>query len=460
MSIPLVENGHIHVVTVGVSAMNAGESDQGRDSPEGVASSSGQLSPRQQALNVRAFSAVVAKFRDALLEGPDALSVARDIVSAFADSKASGGPTRTEVWTLIEERSSSQYDQAFFDSRWAIFEHYGAIQPYIAKKHQQRYALHPAVGPAILVHERLRRHRGIDELAALLDETSALIGQSIRDRATIESNIRHSRQMLTLYAIHLERLVADASLRELAEGQREHNHPGLRDKIIFLNQAVSAHFPGDHALDFQAVGLLNAEQRYQQALNAAVQRIVEQGGRTLDFDVLSAEEYLEAARHAPLAQLAQFGDCLVVDPPAVWIDAGTLMMAVEEFAPYPRVRRRPSMPKVPLEPDPVQRLGEARTRERSRQEHLAERVLVECDRVDLTGELQRSRWRAAARLLADLIGLDADPEAPYRLEIAIALIVDRIGWVTYLHPITLHRTEARAMIPPRHPRRREGHEAP
>ncbi|WP_157855352.1 hypothetical protein [Kitasatospora purpeofusca] len=414
------------------------------DLPQGPDDLPSGLSPRQQALNVRAFSAVVAKFKEALLEGPEALAAARDIVAAFADSEASGGPTKSDVWALIRERRSPQYGEGFFEARWAIFEHYGAIQPYLAKKYQQRYALHPAVGPALLVHGRLRRHRGIDELVALLDETRSLIGQRTRDRATIEANLLDCRHMLSIYAIHLERLVADASIRELAEEQREHNHPGLTEKVKFLNQEVSDHFPNDHALDFQAVALLNVEQRYQRALTAALQRIVEQGGRTLDFAVLSAEEYLEAARHAPLAQLGEFGADLVVDPPTVWIDAGMLMRAVEEFAPYTRVRRRPAMPQVSPEPDPVQRMGEARVRERSRQDHLAERVLVEGDRADLTGELQRSHWPAAARLLADLIGLDADPYAPYRLEIGINLIIDRIGWVTYLHPVVLHRQDAEA----------------
>ncbi|TQF01998.1 hypothetical protein E6W39_06555 [Kitasatospora acidiphila] len=423
--------------------------------PEGLPR---HLSPSQQARNVRAFSAVVAKFREALLEGPEALAFARDVVGAFADSGMSGGPTRSEVWSLIAERRAPQYAQEFFDSRWAIFEHYGAIQPYLAKKHQQRYALHPAVGPATLVHERLRRHRGIDELVALLDETRALIGQPTRDRATIEFNIMFCRQMLTVYAIHLERLVAVASIRELADEQREHNHPGLSTRVKQLNEEVSDFFPGDHALDHQAVALVAAEQHYQQGLTAAGQRVIEQGGRTLDFEVLSAEEYLEAARHAPLALLGQFGADLVVDPPSVWLDAGALMEAVEDFAPYVRVRRRPPMPQVPPEPDPAQRMGEARSRERSRQEHLAERVLLESDQADLTDELRHSRWRSAARLLADLIGLDADPYAPYRLRISIELIVDRIGWVTYLHPVHLHRQTTEPPEQLRHRRHEERHE--
>ncbi|MFF3786314.1 hypothetical protein [Streptomyces sp. NPDC001933] len=388
---------------------------------------------------MRAFSAVVAKFREALLESPKALSFARDLVGAFASSETSGGPTKNEVWTLITQRHTPQYGQDFFDSRWAVFEYYDAIQPYLAKKHQQRYALHPAVGPATLVHDRLRRHRGIDELVGLLDETQSLIGQPTRDRTRIEFNLLDCQQMLTLYAIHLERLVAVASIRDLAEEQREHNHPGLSTRVKHLNEEVSGFFPGDHALDHQAVALVSAEQRYQKALTAAGQRVIEQGGRSLDFEVLSAEEYLEAARHAPLALLSQFGADLVVDPPSVWLDAGALMETVEDFAPRVRVRSRPPMPQVVQEPDPVRRMVEVRARERSRQEHLAERVLLEGDEADLTDELRRSRWRTAARLLGDLIGLDADPYAPYQLRIAIEVIVDRIGWVTYLHPVYLSR---------------------
>ncbi|CAM5669168.1 hypothetical protein STANM337S_07049 [Streptomyces tanashiensis] len=425
------------------------------DSPVDAESVPRHLSPSQQARNVRAFSAVVARFRESLLESPKALAFARDLVGAFADSGVSGGPTKSEVWALIVERRRPQYGQEFFDSRWAIFEHYDAIQPYLAKKHQQRYALHPAVGPATLVHERLRRHRGIDELVGLLDETRSLIGQPTRDRASIEFNLQYCRQMLTVYAIHLERLVAVASIRDLAAEQREHNHPGLSTRVKQLNEEVSGFFPGDHTLDHHAVALVSAEQRYQQALTAAGQRVIDQGGRSLDFEVLSAEEYLEAARHAPLALLSQFGADLVVDPPSAWLDAGALMEAVEDFTPRVRVRSRPPMPQVPQEPDPAQRMVEARTRERSRQEHLAERVLLEDDEADLTDELRRSRWRTSARLLADLMGLDADPYAPYQLRIAIEVIVDRIGWVTYLHPVYLSRRTGEQHAQP-HRRREHG----
>ncbi|MET9397130.1 hypothetical protein [Kitasatospora sp. NPDC002965] len=59
---------------------------------------------------------------------------------------------------------------------------------------------------------------------------------------------------------------------------REHNHPGLSDNVAFVNQAVSDHFPNDHALESQAEALLlNAERRYRRAPAVAVQRIVDRG---------------------------------------------------------------------------------------------------------------------------------------------------------------------------------------
>jgi hypothetical protein len=76
-------------------------------------------------------------------------------------------------------------------------------------------------------------------------------------------------------------------------------------------------------------------------------------------------------------------------------------------------------------------------------------MLLEQDRAEMTEELRRSRWPRAVRLLTDLILLDADPHAPYRLEMGTELIVDREAWVTHLHPVTVHRTHTPAV--PRSP---------
>ncbi|KNB53523.1 hypothetical protein AC230_02370 [Streptomyces caatingaensis] len=75
-------------------------------------------------------------------------------------------------------------------------------------------------------------------------------------------------------------------------------------------------------------------------------------------------------------------------------------------------------------------------------------MLLERDRVEVTEELRMSRWPRAVRLLTDLIMLDADPHAPYHLEIGSELIIDREAWVTSLHPVTVHRTERPAATAP------------
>ncbi len=51
-------------------------------------------------------------------------------------------------------------------------------------------------------------------------------------------------------------------------------------------------------------------------------------------------------------------------------------------------------------------------------------------------------------MLADLIMLDADPHAPFRVQIGDQLIVDRDAWVTYLHPVTVYRTVPPTVLEP------------
>jgi len=401
----------------------------------------------QQARNTQAFGAVVAKVRSMILTDPAAVDLVRDLMAAFADSRAPRGPTKAEVWDLIRERRTPSYSEDFFASRWAVLEHYQAIEPYQHKKYQHRYAPTPALAAAALVYRRLRAGGGIDELISLLEDTGTLLQGEDVDRQEIADNLELCRQTLIVYAIHLERLVRDGSVPELMAEQQQHNHTDLRERVLALNEAVARHFPKDTALDQKAAAVLKAEQRYEHWLVTGILKVLDQGGRTLDFDILPEQDYHDAARFAPLAQLAGLGTDLVVDPPSVWIDAGALLDAVQEYAPRTRVRQRPPMPMGPPEPDPVHAMGERRTFERVRLEALADRTLQERDQVELTEELRRSRWPHAARLLADLIALDADPHTPYHLRIGIEMIIDVRAWVTYLHPVVLHRTQPAAPDP-------------
>ncbi|WP_409061215.1 hypothetical protein [Streptomyces sp. SYP-A7185] len=139
---------------------------------------------------------------------------------------------------------------------------------------------------------------------------------------------------------------------------------------------------------------------------------------------------------------------LVVDAPQVWLDAGAVIDTLDEFAPRHRVRYRPPMPTGTPERDPFGAAAARTQRERTRRTRAAERLLLERDRAEVTEELRRSRWPRAARMLADLIMLDADPHAPFRVQIGDQLIVDRDAWVTYLHPVTVYRTVPPTVLEP------------
>jgi hypothetical protein len=250
------------------------------------------------------------------------------------------------------------------------------------------------------------------------------------------------------FAVQLEALVLDGTLKELIEDQWQYNHQDLDQRVLRLNHDVNRHFPKDVDLAHKAVAMVEAEQRYGHWVAQALLRVLDHAGMTLDFDVLSPEEYLEAARNAPPEQLAEAGVALVVDAPQVWLDAGAVVDALEAFAPRHRVRYRPPVPKGSPERDPFGAVVERTVRERARRERAADRMLLERNQVEVTEELRRSRWPRAVRLLTDLIMLDADPHAPYRVEIGAELIVDREAWVTYLHPVTVHRTDAPAVLAP------------
>jgi hypothetical protein len=112
------------------------------------------------------------------------------------------------------------------------------------------------------------------------------------------------------------------------------------------------------------------------------------------------------------------------------------------------VRYRPPVPEGSADRDPFGAAAERTVQERARRERAADRMLQEQDRAEMTEELRRSRWPRAVRLLTDLIMLDADRHAPYRLELGTELIIDRAAWVTHLHPITVHRTKTPAALPP------------
>ncbi|GAA3367437.1 hypothetical protein GCM10020367_67140 [Streptomyces sannanensis] len=403
-----------------------------------------RLSDAQQSDNLRTFLGAAARHGGGTVTDRVPLRITRDIAEGFAAHSAQGGATKTQVWEWITQHASPDYSAEAFESRWEVFEKERLIRPHRSKRHQLRHSFHPLGTVFLMICDRLESRGGIDELIALLDRTQELLDREHPDREAVAHNIVFCQWVFQTFAVQLEALVLDGTLNELMEDQWQYHHQGLDQRVLRLNHEVNRHFPRDVDLAHKAVVMVEAEQRYAHWAAQALLRVLDHAGTTLDFDVLSAEEYLEAARDAPPEQLAEAGLALVVDAPQVWLDAGAVVDALEAFIPRHRVRCRPPVPKGSPDRDPFGAVVERAVRERVRRERAADRMLLERSRAEMTEELRRSRWPRAVRLLADLIMLDADAHAPYRVEIGTELVIDREAWVTHLHPVTVHRTETPA----------------
>jgi hypothetical protein len=407
-----------------------------------------RLSDAQQSDNLRTFVGAAARHSEGTVTDRVHLRIARDIAEGFAAHSAQGGATKAEVWEWIRQHASPAYSVEAFESRWEVFESERLIRPHRSKKHQLRHSFHPLGTVFLMVCDRLESRGGIDELIGLLDRTQELLDHDHPDREAVAHNIVFCQWVFQTFAVQLEALVLDGTLKELMEDQWQYHHQDLDQRVLRLNHEVNRHFPKDVDLSHKAVVMVEAEQRYAHWAVQALLRVLDRAGTTLDFDVLSAEEYLEAARNAPPEQLAEAGLALVADAPQVWLDAGAVVDALEAFVPRHRVRYRPPVPEGSADRDPFGAVAERAVRERARRERAADRMLLEQDRAEMTEELRRSRWPRAVRLLTDLIMLDADRHAPYRLEMGTELIIDREAWVTHLHPVTVHRTKTPAVLPP------------
>ncbi|TQE30418.1 hypothetical protein Sipo8835_23225 [Streptomyces ipomoeae] len=407
-----------------------------------------RLSDAQQSDNLRTFMGAAARHSGGTVTDRMHLRITRDIAEGFAAHSGQGGATKTQVWEWITQHASPTYSVEAFESRWEVFESERLIRPHRSKKHQQRHSFHPLGTVFLMICDRLESRGGIDELIGLLDRTQELLDRDHPDREAVAHNIVFCQWVFQTFAVQLAALVVDGSLQELMEDQWQYRHQDLDQRILRLNHEVNRHFPKDVDLAHKAIAMVEAEQRYAHWAAQAVLRVLDRAGTTLDFDVLSAEEYLDAARNAPPEQLAEAGLALVADAPQVWLDAGAVVDALEAFMPRHRVRYRPPLPEGSPDRDPFGAVAERAVRERARRERAADRMLLEQDRAEMTEELRRSRWPRAVRLLTDLILLDADPHAPYRVEMGTELIIDREAWVTHLHPVTVHRTNTPAVLPP------------
>lgn len=374
--------------------------------------------------------APIARDSGVLIDDEGLIEVARQVCDAFADPDAIGGLTRAE----IQARVDGAADPMTFDARFNVFVRLELLRPTLGKKHQQRYTLNPAGMVGLLVFERISERGGIDELLTLLDRTKAALAAGAADPVVVSEALASMRGLLSVYADELARLTRTAPLGELIAERRYHDHGGLFGEVKSLNDLVSERMP---QLDSDAYRLVVEAQRYIDAVQTMVERVLDEGGEARDFSVLDPEDYRAAALTAHPDDLAEVFSTIVFDPPAPWVDAAAILDALDAQRPKKRVRERP--PEPPGEPpgDPIAELERRAAAERRQRALAAEQHLQGEAARELTATIRGLQWPAAARLLADLLALDTDADQPYAAKIGEAVFIDPEGPITYSSPLTL-----------------------
>ncbi|WP_406377089.1 hypothetical protein [Streptomyces sp. NBC_00197] len=400
------------------------------------------LAASVQLANWQAFMAPVAEDAGAVAQHPEVARVAIAILNVFGEHAGSHGLTKTQVLEALAGNSQG-WSLELIERRLAVLMRLGFLEPYLLKAHQDRYVVRPAGLAGALAAERLAEHGGVDELILLLDRARAVFGRSNPDPDAALDYLMSCRNALRVFALDLQRQVATGTPAELMESQRHHDHQGFTRQVTGLNKLVTDRFSGDWTLEEAATALIEAEQFYRQQVMAAADKVLEQGGGSLNFDVLTVTEYTDAAVKGSVALLAQVGTALVADMPGVWIEPSALVEMVEGFAPRSRVRVRPPVPDVGEDDsdEVLQRAEEAHERVQERRRLLADELLAGADEVDLTQALYEAGWPAAAAIVTDVLGLGDDPGEPYAVVVEDALLADPAASVTYLHPLFLRRTE-------------------
>ncbi|MFI6340961.1 hypothetical protein [Streptomyces sp. NPDC050535] len=394
--------------------------------------------------NWRAFMAPVAEDAGAVAQHPEVARVAIAILNVFAEYAGPHGLTRAQVLEALTGNAQG-WSLELIDRRLAVLTRLGFLEPYLLKAHQDRYVVRPAGLAGALAAERLAEHGGVDELILLLDRARAVFDRSTPDPGAALDYLVSCRNALRVFALDLQRQVATGTPGELMESQRQHDHQGFTRQVADLNKLVTNRFSGDWALEEAATALIEAEQFYRQQVMAAADKVLEQGGGSLNFDVLTVAEYTDAAVKGAIALLSQVGAALVADMPAVWIEPSVLVETVEGFAPRSRVRVRPLVPDRDVDDsddDALQRAEEAHERQQERRRLLADEFLGDADEVDLTQALYEAGWPAAAAIVTDVLALGDDPGEPYAVVVEDALLADADASVTYLHPLRLRRDVA------------------
>ncbi|WP_405649623.1 hypothetical protein OG581_52545 [Streptomyces sp. NBC_01386] len=391
--------------------------------------------------NWRAFMAPVAEDAGAVAQHPEVARVAIAILNVFAEHAGPHGLTRAQVLDALTDNPQG-WPQELIDRRLTVLTRLGFLEPYLLKAHQDRYVVRPAGLAGALAAERLAEHGGVDELILLLDRARAVFDRSNPDPDAALDYLVSCRNALRVFALDLQRQVATGTPAELMESQRQHDHQGFTRQVNELNKLVTDRFSGDWTLEEAATALIEAEQFYRQQVMAAADKVLEQGGGSLNFDVLTVTEYTDAAVKGGISLLSQVGTALVADMPGVWIEPSALVETVEGFAPRSRVRVRPPVPDVGGDDtdEALQRAEAEHERLQERRRLLADEFLASADEVDLTQALYEAGWPAAAAIITDVLALGDDPGEPYAVVVEDALLADPAASVTYLHPLLLRRT--------------------
>ncbi|WP_228003166.1 hypothetical protein [Nocardia australiensis] len=387
--------------------------------------------------NLRSFVAPIARDMSAVTDDPRALKMARDLSEVFADHAGLIGMTKVEVERAMACRGS--VDQALFESRFDLFIRMGLIKPFLAKKNQSRYVLDPSGMVGLLVFERLGTRGGVEEMLLLLDQTRWLIETGEADRATLAKHLKRCRQLLSVYTASLARLIETASINELMDEHRNHDPRRVQDDVHALNRLVTDRFARDFQLGELAFQLVKAELTYRHQVFNAVDRVLDQGGASLDFSVLTPEQYLSAALDASLEELSKVAGQLVVDPPSAWLDPGSVVDALDELRPRRRQPSRPPGPTEGMDADPIGTMQQQHERVVRQRRLTIESHLGDADSIDLTETLREMGWPAAAVELVELLGVSADPTQPFTVSLGEEALIDAESPVTYLHPVSLHR---------------------
>ncbi|MEE1811659.1 hypothetical protein [Streptomyces sp. BE133] len=397
------------------------------------------LAPADRLSNWRAFVAPLAAHREVVVKDTEAVRLARDVVAVFAEHSALSGLTRAQLLDLLGPAGRG-WPVPVVESRLGLLIDMGFLEPYLLKAHQDRYVVRPAGLAGAFAAERLSLYGGVDELVGLLDRTRELFELVDPDPVKALEALQDCRHGLLVFALDLQRQVVNATLDELIRTQRRHDRTDFPEQVVALNGLVTRAFSGHLVLEDAATALIEAAQFYRQALLAAVGKILENGGGSLNLDVLTPAEYHQLTRTAGVEQLGHFGDRLVADAPPPWVDGQAIVDTAAEYAPSSPPKSRPTPPEArgDSRSDPFAALEEAEAHEAIRRQVLVEDLLAGLTETDVTAVLEDQGWPAAARTLVDLLACDEDPEVPVRVELAVPVRVDSTATITYLHQVTLH----------------------